>query len=199
MAGRKTPSPTQSKGRRRARLRLRGMSSQARTVPARPMGTLTKKISRQPPSAMSSPPTPGPGPGRGPAPRPGCRSPGPGCAGGRPGDDRDAVGLEHGRPDTLQCPEADEGGQAGSESAQGRSEHEEHETVGVEELCGRTCRRSAPPRAGARSGPAGRPGQPTARRRARRRNRVCRVGNARVTMLASNWPMKAPMHTAATV
>ena len=26
----------------------------------------------------------------------------------------------------------------------------------------------------------------------------CKVGSATVTMLASSWPMKAPMHTAAT-
>ena len=59
-AGKKIPSPLQSKRTRASRSRLRGTNSTAATAPNRPKGTLTKKMRRQPPAARSSPPIVGP-------------------------------------------------------------------------------------------------------------------------------------------
>ena len=60
MAGTKMARPAQSKRARSARWRLRGMNNHAATIPRRPTGTFTRKISRHPPVASSSPPAAGP-------------------------------------------------------------------------------------------------------------------------------------------
>ena len=59
-AGKNRARPAQSKGTRSWRWRLRGMKSSPATMPSRPKGTLTRKISRQPPAASKNPPTDGP-------------------------------------------------------------------------------------------------------------------------------------------
>ena len=91
------------------------MKAQPAAAPISPIGTLTRKINRQPPAASSKPPTVGPeGQAQGlrralDAERP------PQPAGRRhQGDDGDAVGLEHGRADGLQRPETEEGAQVGA-------------------------------------------------------------------------------------
>ncbi len=61
-AGKKIPSPVQSKRTRAMRLRLRGTSRIAARAPKSPKGTFTKKMRRQPPAARSSPPMVGPKP-----------------------------------------------------------------------------------------------------------------------------------------
>ena len=60
MAGKKRASPVQSKPTRACRFCERGTSRMAATAPNTPKGTLTKKISRHPLAASSSPPTVGP-------------------------------------------------------------------------------------------------------------------------------------------
>ena len=59
-AGKKIPSPAQSKRTRFMRSRLRGTSRTAARAPNSPKGTLTKKMRRHPPAARSSPPIVGP-------------------------------------------------------------------------------------------------------------------------------------------
>ena len=111
------------------------MNSHAATIPSRPTGTFTRKISRHPPAASSSPPTAGP---RAKTERLGgaLDADGPAERTRRDGqvDDGHAVGLQHRRPDGLQGPGPVQYHEVRRQAAEGRADDEDAEAVGVDEL-----------------------------------------------------------------
>ncbi len=198
-AGKKRPRPLTSKGTRRASSRLRGTSRMAATAPRMPMGTLTKKMRRHPPAATSKPPTVGP------SARPRAWA-APWKPMARPSERAGTTSTMMARllacsmaaPTAWSARNPHRAARLGGHTAQDRGDHEEDEPVDVEQL--------AAPHVGdpahGGDGPhqhhqvADSPTQVTAPTLTW--NERWMDGRATVTMLASRWLIRAPMHTAAT-